>query len=82
MHKQGGVVWVLQVSGAEHNSKTFQTTLDLAKRLTGKVVKQSFVDRGYQGHGVTEAEVWISQKKRHVTPILGRQMRRRSMIGQ
>ena len=41
---------------------------------------RAFVDRGYRGHGVETAAVFISGQRRGMTPALRRDLRRRSAI--
>jgi IS5 family transposase len=79
-HKEGLVVAALALEGNPHDGKTLEPTLTQAERISGKAVKDCFVDRGYKGHGVMGLNVYISGQKRGMTPSLKRQLKRRSMI--
>lgn len=79
-HKEGLVVSAMAVSGSMHDNNTLRASLELAHRLTGREVKDCFVDRGYRGHGIRESRIWLSGQKRGVTPSLRRHIKRRSMI--
>jgi IS5 family transposase len=48
--------------------------------LTDTRLRRAFVDRGYRGHGVETADVYISGQSRGMTPALKRDLRRRSAI--
>ncbi|WP_202775572.1 MULTISPECIES: hypothetical protein [sulfur-oxidizing symbionts] len=40
-------------------------------------IKQCFVDRGYQGHGIKDIQVFISRQKRGVANSIKRLLKRR-----
>ena len=52
--------------------------------MTGKSVKRGFVDKGYKGHKVTEAEIYITGKRgltRHYKNLLKRRQSIEPHIG-
>lgn len=51
-----------------------------SEKLTNTMVEKAFVDKGYRGHKVTTAEVYISGQKRGMTAILKKKLKRRSAI--
>ena len=79
-HKEGLVVSAIALRGNPHDGKTLAETLTLAERITGKKVKDCFVDLGYRGHEITETNIYISRQKRGITPSLKKQLKRRAMI--
>jgi IS5 family transposase len=50
------------------------------ERITGVKIERAYVDRGYRGHDVDRACVFISGQKRGLTPTIRRERRRRSAI--
>jgi IS5 family transposase len=50
------------------------------KEITGKAIERCYVDRGYRGHGIEDTEVFISGRKRGMTPQMKRELKRRSAI--
>jgi IS5 family transposase len=56
-------------------------TLTQVERLTGTSPARCFVDRGYRGHGVSDAmTVVMAGRRRGLTAPLRRELRRRSAI--
>jgi len=51
-HKEGFVVGMLAFPDNPYDGHTLEGQLDQIERLTGKVPDQTFVDRGYKGHGI------------------------------
>jgi IS5 family transposase len=43
-------------------------------------VQRSFADRGYREHGIEDAEVHISARKRGMTPQMKKELKRRGAI--
>jgi IS5 family transposase len=79
-HREGFVVGMRSMPGNPHDGHTLGEALEQVEILTGTRTKRAFVDRGYRGHGVETAEVFISGQRRGVTPALKRDIRRRSAI--
>jgi len=55
--------------------------LDQVRRVTGSVIDEAFVDRGYRGHSESEAAVYISGQRRGIkTRRLKKSLKRRQAI--
>jgi len=80
-HKEGFVVGIRACPGNPYDGHTLAEQLNQVERLTGKVPRLTFVDKGYKGHGVAEtrSRVLISGTRR-LPYRLKRQLRRRSAI--
>jgi transposase, IS5 family len=59
---------------------TLKSTLEASARITGVKVEQSFVDKGYRGHDVTDSEVFISGMHKGITSAIRKQLKRRQAI--
>ena len=80
-HKEGFVVGIQSCPGNPFDGHTLDGQLDQVERLTGKLPRLTFVDKGYKGHGIPEerSRVLISgTRKLGIT--LKRQLRRRSAV--
>lgn len=80
-HKEGFVVGIQTCPENPYDGHTLEDQLDQVERLTGKVPKQTFVDKGYKGHPVSpeRSQVLISGTRR-LSTLLKRHLRRRSAI--
>jgi len=80
-HKEGFCVGIQACPGNPYDGHTLKAQLDQVEKLTGKVPAQTFVDKGYKGHGVApeRSQVLISGTRR-LTYTLKRHLRRRSAI--
>ncbi len=80
-HKEGFVVGLQTCPENPYDGHTLEDQLDQVERLTGKVPKQTFVDKGYKGHPVPveRSQVLISGTRR-LSTLLKRHLRRRSAI--
>lgn len=80
-HREGFVVGIQSCPKNPYDGHTLAGQLDQVEQLTGKVPKQTFVDRGYKGHGIDPARsrVLISGTRR-LAYTLKRHLRRRSAI--
>jgi len=80
-HKEGFIVGIRTCTGNPYDGHTLDEQLDQVERLTGKVPAQTFVDRGYKGHGVSEerSRVLISGTRK-LGYTLKRHLRRRAAI--
>ena len=70
--------------GKPYDGHTLQNCLDQAEKLTGKVVKRGFVDKGYRGHMVKGAEIYITGRRgltRHYKKLLNRRQAIEPHIG-
>src|SRR3990167_6157128 len=74
------VIGVDSHQGNPYDGHTLENSLEQVLTLTGVKVKQAFVDLGYKGHSVQDAEVFFSRQKRGVTKTLKKHIRRRQAI--
>lgn len=79
-HKQGLALSAQALEKNAHDGHTLEEALEQASRLSGHGVSQTFVDRGYRGHGVTQGNVYISGQRRGITKSLKKALKRRSAI--
>lgn len=85
-HKQGLVIGSHALPENPYDGHTLKPTLASAERITGRKIKEAFLDRGYKGHGVevdpdrNHTQIFISGQKRGITPSLKKQLKRRSAI--
>jgi len=66
--------------GNPYDGHTLHEALEQVEILAGTRPRRAFVDRGYRGHGVDGAEIFISGQRRGMTRALRRDLRRRSAI--
>ena len=80
-HKEGFCVGIQTCPGNPFDGHTLEGQLDQVERLTGRVPGTTFVDKGYQGHGVDpkRSRVLISGTRK-LGYALRRQLRRRAAI--
>ena len=80
-HKEGFCVGIQACPGNPFDGHTLEGQLDQVERLTGRVPGTTFVDKGYQGHGVDPArsQVLISGTRK-LGYALRRHLRRRAAI--
>lgn len=74
------VVGMLAEHGNPYDGHTLSRALEQVKRITGKATERGFVDRGYRGHGMAEPEIFISGRRRGMTPQLKKELKRRNAI--
>jgi len=79
-NKEGFILGAQGLEGNPYDGHTLKGTLDQVTELTGIRPERCYVDRGYKGHGVTETKVFLSGQKRHVTPTIKKELKRRSAI--
>ncbi|ESQ13615.1 MAG: hypothetical protein N838_33440 [Thiohalocapsa sp. PB-PSB1] len=79
-HREGFVVGMRAMPGNPCDGHTLREALEQVEILTETRPRRAFVDRGYRGHGVETADVFISGQRRGMTPALKRDLRRRSAI--
>lgn len=80
-HKEGFVVGIQSCTENPYDGHTLECQLDQIEQMTGKIPKQTFVDKGYKGHGVDDArsKVFISGTRK-LDSSLKRKLRRRSAV--
>jgi IS5 family transposase len=69
--------------GLPHDGHTLKDQLAQVARITGKPVQRAYVDRGYRGHGIKDADgpdVYISHTRGIVSPTIKRELKRRNAI--
>ena len=79
-HHEGFVVGMRAMPGNPYDGHTLREALEQVEILTDTRPRRAFIDRGYRGHGVETADVFISGQRRGMTPALKRDLRRRSAI--
>lgn len=80
-NKSNFVVGGLALPGNPFDGHTLVTALAQIRRLTGSVIDEAFVDRGYRGHGEELTTVYISGQKRGIkTERLKRSLKRRQAV--
>lgn len=80
-NKSNFVVGGMAMPGNPFDGHTLKTALDQVRRLTGSVIEEAFVDRGYRGHSEEAAVVYISGQKRGIkTRRLKKSLNRRQAI--
>lgn len=79
--KESFVIGMKSLPGSPFDGHTLKASLEQTARLTGVQPKEAYVDRGYRGHGLTEAvQVWIAGMRRGVTVAIKRKLKRRNAI--
>ena len=75
------VVGGMAVPGNPYDGHTLKKALEQVRRLTGSVIDEAFVDKGYRGHKETTTTVYLSGQKRGVTTRrVKRSLKRRQAI--
>ena len=80
-HKGKGVVTSSHaLHGNPFDGHTLKAAIDKSAKITGIAVSKAFVDKGYKGHGVEGAQVFINGQRKGITKIIKKQMKRRQAI--
>ena len=80
-NKSNFVVGGMAVPGSPYDGHTLKNALEQVRRVTGSVIDEAFVDKGYRGHSETRTTVYISGQKRGInTRRLKRSLKRRQAI--
>jgi IS5 family transposase len=75
------VVGGMALPGNPFDGHTLRKALDQVRQLTGSVIDEVFVDRGYRGHSEEDATVYISGQKRGIkTTRVKQSLKRRQAI--
>jgi IS5 family transposase len=81
---KGGKHFILgaqALHGRPYDGHTLGKALDQLEEIIGRVPEQSYVDKGYKGHGCQErTRVYMSGQKKGVTQKIKRNIKRRSVI--
>jgi IS5 family transposase len=65
-NKSNFVVGGMALPGNPYDGHTLTQALEQVRWMTGRVIEEAFVDRGYRGHGETQTTVFISGQKRGI----------------
>lgn len=80
-NKSNFVVGGIALPGNPYDGHTLTKALEQVRRMTGSVIEEAFVDRGYRGHGETQTTVFIAGQKRGIkTERLKCSLKRREAI--
>jgi IS5 family transposase len=80
-NKSNFVVGGMALPGNPFDGHTLTQALEQVRRMTGSVIEEAFVDRGYRGHGETQTTVYISGQRRGIkTQRLKCSLKRRQAI--
>jgi transposase, IS5 family len=79
-HKEGLALSAQAIHGNPYDGHTLDKVLKDSERLSGRTIKEAFVDKGYRGHSVKNTEIHISGKKRGLTRWLYAKIKRRQAI--
>ena len=74
------VVGMFAEHGNPYDGHTLSKALRQVCEITGTTVKRCYVDRGYRGHGIEDTDIFISGRKRGMTPQMKKELKRRSAI--
>lgn len=78
-HKQGLVVSSQALHGNPYDGHTLKGTLEKARKITGKIIRRAFVDKGYKKHEVETTDVFMTGSKK-LSRSLRKALKRRSAI--
>ena len=79
-NKESFVIGMKSLPGNPYDGHTLKTSLAQVERLTGTLPREAYVDRGYKGHGVDGATIWIAGAKRGVTASIKKKLKRRNAV--
>ena len=80
-NKEGLVLAAAAFEGNPYDGHTLQATIDQATATSGITPERIYADKGYRGHDHERPErVFLSGRKRGLSPTMKRELRRRSAI--
>src|SRR5271167_2496628 len=84
-HSKGGqfVAHVQALPGNPYDGHTLAGVIPAIEQLVGRTIDRLHADAGYRGHNAPpdyKFKVYTSRQKRRVTPVIKREMKRRSAI--
>jgi len=80
-NKSNFVVGGMALPGNPYDGHTLTKALEQVRRMTGSVIEEAFVDRGYRGHDETRTTVYIAGQRRGIkTERLKCSLKRREAI--
>ena len=74
------ILGMQSLRGNPYDGHTLAGQIAQAERITGVAIDRAYVDRGYRGHDADRPRVFISRRKRGITPTIRRELRRRAAI--
>jgi IS5 family transposase len=74
------VIHALALPGNPYDGHTLAKVIPATEAVTGRRIERVYVDKGYRGHGVKTAPVYISGQKRGVFGVIKRELKRRSAV--
>ena len=80
--RESFVIGMQALPGNPYDGHTLKASLAQTQRLTGVILREAYVDRGYRGHGIAldRFEVWIAGAKRGVTVAIKKKLKRRNAV--
>jgi len=79
-HKEGLALDVNTFHGASYDGHTLMHALRNAEANSHTEIEDSYVDKGYRGHGIVGKRIFISGQKQGVTRRIKKEMKRRESI--
>ena len=84
-HSKGGqfVAHVQALPGNPYDGHTLAAVIPAIEQLVGNTIERLHADAGYRGHNAPpeyKFKIYTSRQKRRVTPLIKREMRRRSAV--
>src|SRR6201746_424595 len=84
-HSKGGqfVAHVQALPGNPYDGHTLAEVIPAIEQLVGNTLERLHTDAGYRGHNAPpeyKFKIYTSKQKRHVTPAIKREMRRRAAV--
>lgn len=80
--RESFVIGMQALPGNPYDGHTLTASLAQTQRLTGVILREAYVDRGYRGHGITldRLKVWIAGAKRGVSVAIKKKLKRRNAV--
>jgi transposase, IS5 family len=80
-NREGLVLASQALEGNPYDGHTLNATIDQVIAMTGVEPERTYGDQGYRGHDYAKADrVFITRQRRGLTPMIRRELRRRSAI--
>jgi IS5 family transposase len=84
-HSKGGqfVAHAQALPGNPYDGHTLEAVIPAIEQLVGNTIERLHADAGYRGHNAPleyKFKVYTSRQKRHVTPAIKREMKRRAAV--
>jgi IS5 family transposase len=79
-NKESFVLGMQALHGAPYDGHTLRGSLQQVRRLTGVLVSEAYVDRGYRGHRIKSLKVRITGTARNAKMAVKKKLKRRNAI--